>query len=514
MIPKEVLRRREERLAEKAALEQAKKDGIAPKNPISIAGDTSDAGRVADQSVSRETGLHPDRVGRVEDAGRMTEPRKISNKQQRRLALYEPRPVPPKPTIPDGILIPEGEENWLSLWDLPEDQVERRVTREKKRKAAERKALRLKQQSGKVERRAARDEKRRVYREIKLEWKAIKGQQFLTVCNLGIGDADNNTEEQARQRTKLKSLEDEESKKIAVQINTAERKAAMDLCTSLGFTIENTPGTTEIKPKALGMKGVDVDFDAIEKAEKQGNIQLRQDNSKSNSKRVDLGKSAADTKTEHVSTAETKVHPADDEFIRFDVGDGQDFQTLNYNHKLRRKLRRAIDNAEIRKEMLVRDRAVEYFKEKGEEIPLVLLTSSRPLNIKGHRILDNGKLETAKQERVRARVELTEFNIQMKVLRRQAKDAAVYAGLEKHAQLTGKIKESAEQGQAAVSSTVDLPVDGRSGNRKRSLSDSEDTTSDIGSESLGATSVSEAGPDSADSKVLGRIEHSAKRRKI
>ena len=49
------------------------------------------------------------------------------------------------------------------------------MIREKRREAAARKALRVKQQSGKVERRMARDEKRRVYRGLKLEWGAIKG---------------------------------------------------------------------------------------------------------------------------------------------------------------------------------------------------------------------------------------------------------------------------------------------------------------------------------------------------
>ena len=101
--------------------------------------------------------------------------KQISKTQQKKLAVFTPRPPPPKPTIPAGILIPDGEEDWLSFWDLSDGELERRVLREKRRKAAVRKALRVKQQSGKVERRAARDEKRRVYRELKLTWKIIKG---------------------------------------------------------------------------------------------------------------------------------------------------------------------------------------------------------------------------------------------------------------------------------------------------------------------------------------------------
>ena len=113
-----------------------------------------------------------------------------------------------------------------------------------------------------------------------------------------------------------------------------------------------------------------------------------------------------------------------------------------YNHKLRRKLRRAIDNAEIRKEMLVRQRALDYCGDKHIEVPPELKTPYKPINFRGQIILENGTLETAKQERVRARMELAEFDTQMRILRRQAKKAAIYAGLRKHAELIGKILSS------------------------------------------------------------------------
>ena len=148
-----------------------------------------------------------------------------------------------------------------------------------------------------------------------------------------------------------------------------ERKAALDLCQALGFTIENTPGTDEIKPKALGMKGVDVDFDAIEKSDRQGDIRLKKPTANSSSKRVDLSKAAKSGKVEYISTGPNEAQDEGNEFIEFEVGQGQEYQTLNFNHKVRRKLRRAIDNAEIKKEMLVRDRTIEHLKGKGEEVP-------------------------------------------------------------------------------------------------------------------------------------------------
>lgn len=119
-------------------------------------------------------GVNPARQQQIQMSGEAPV-KQMSKNQQKKLALFEERPPPPKPIIPEGIEIPEGEENWLALWDISDDELERRVIREKKRKAADRKALREKQKEGKAERRAARDERRKVYREKKLEWKAIKG---------------------------------------------------------------------------------------------------------------------------------------------------------------------------------------------------------------------------------------------------------------------------------------------------------------------------------------------------
>ena len=356
-------------------------------------------------------------------------PTGMSKTQQKKLEALKPRPPPPKPVLPEGIFIPEGEENFLELWDLPDTELERRVLREKRRKAAARKALRIKQQSGKAERRMARDEKRRVYRDIKLVWKTIK-------------------EHQVRERTLMKSMEDEESKKIAVDVNLFERKAAMDHCTALGFTLGNTEGVKDIKPRALGMKGVEVDFDAIEPDEK-GSIRLKnpgKDTKPRNPKRVDLGVIPGNAqsfipapRSGPKATGDENDRVDAEEFIKLDVGSEHQFQELSYNHRLRRKLRRALDNAQVEKEKLVRERAIAHYKDKGLEVPEVLKTAYKPVNTPGSRILENGTLETAKQERVRARVELAEYNTFMKVLRKQAKQTALEAGLRKHAEVTGRI---------------------------------------------------------------------------
>lgn len=241
-------------------------------------------------------------------------------------------------------------------------------------------------------------------------------------------------EEQTREKIRLKSIEDEESKKIAVDVNILERKAALDCCAALGFTLANTTGVDEIKPRALGMKGVEVDFDAIEIGESRADVKPKKANG-----RVNLGDVPDNAKAEYISKGRQSEDGQPEDFIKLDVGEGQDFETLNYNHRLRRKLRRAIDNAEIRKETLVRQRALDHCNEQNIEVPPELRTPYKPINIKGQRILDDGTLETAKQERVRARIDLAEFNTQMRVLRKQAKEAAIYAGLRKHAELIGKL---------------------------------------------------------------------------
>lgn len=218
-----------------------------------------------------------------------------------------------------------------------------------------------------------------------------------------------------------------------MEINDTERKVALDLCELIGFTIENTPGTKEIKPRALGMRGREVNFDMIKASTSQCNAKQK------GNKRIDLGGAAWEAQE---SIPSNQVHDntvANEEFIRLDVGPGQDHEALSYNHKLRRKLRRALDHAQVQKEMLVRQRTIEFLQMNGSKPPAELTTDSKAVNVRGVRILESGAVETAKQERVRARLDLAEFNQASRVLRKQAKQCAIEAGLRKHAQLTGRL---------------------------------------------------------------------------
>lgn len=178
VIAEESLRRREERARAKAAAERTTNE-IEANTSLTAPKLDQEKDRLTDKSgdapSTREDGLGQGHFARMEGVKPGEALSRLSKSQQKKRAALEPRPPPPKPTIPENVPIPEGEQNWVALWDLPDEELERRTIREKRRKAAERKALRIKQKSGKAERRMARDEKRRVYRDMKLTWKAIKG---------------------------------------------------------------------------------------------------------------------------------------------------------------------------------------------------------------------------------------------------------------------------------------------------------------------------------------------------
>ena len=212
----------------------------------------------------------------------------------------------------------------------------------------------------------------------------------------------------------------------------------MERCAELGFNLTNTPGVDEIRPKAMGMKGVEVDFDKIQIERKPTEAMP-----KSKSKRIDLGVVADDSKTQLISTKGGDGREDAGDFIELDAGDDQGFEALGYNHKLRRKLRRAVEAADIKKELLVRQQALEHCLAKNIEPPIELQTPHKPVSVRGQRVLEDGRLETAKQERVRMRMELAEYNKAARVLRKQAKQAAIEAGLRKFAELTGAVSHIA-----------------------------------------------------------------------
>lgn len=169
----------------KAALEQVKKNGLEIQPTIDKLEPSSQLADIANKNDLQPLpkGMNPDRFAQMNSGKSDLNSTGMSKTQLKKREALAPRPPPPKPIIPEGISIPADEENWLASWDLSDHELERRVIKEKRRKAAERKALRVKQQTGKVERRVARDEKRRTYREVKLTWKVIKGMSHIITRN-------------------------------------------------------------------------------------------------------------------------------------------------------------------------------------------------------------------------------------------------------------------------------------------------------------------------------------------
>ena len=220
-----------------------------------------------------------------------------------------------------------------------------------------------------------------------------------------------------------------------------DREEAIKKCAEFGCTIDNTPGTEDIKPKLQGMKGRIIDFDDLEFGEGLMDIRLKSQNDEKptlGSRRVDLSK-VPQMEEVYIGAAESDSDEDVEDYIKLEIGEGQDFQALNLNHRLRRKIRRAIDAAQVQREILVRNRVFQICEEEGVNPPAELTTCQRPVHEKGQRVLENGMLESAKQERVRQRVELAEFNKAAKVLRHQAKERSLEAGLRVHAELMGKI---------------------------------------------------------------------------
>jgi hypothetical protein len=187
------------------------------------------------------------------------------------------------------------------------------------------------------------------------------------------------------------------------------------------------------------MKGKEVDFDAIQIGTRPSELKIKDEKLAKQFKpgtqgnRVDLGRMADEWKVKEVLYDEDTPEEMEGDYVGFDFGDEaaneQQFEALNYNHKLRRKLHRALEAAQIEKEKLVRAKAREHCEQNGLLVPPELAAEYKPIKLVGKRILADGSIETEKQERVRKRLELAEYNKAAKVLRQQAKAEAIEAGL-------------------------------------------------------------------------------------
>ncbi|TVY14227.1 hypothetical protein LARI1_G006097 [Lachnellula arida] len=120
--------------------------------------------RSQEAKAAREAGVvpppnvNPERQGQILNS--QGQPKKLSKKQQQKLAALNPKNVPPQPVLPEGIETPEGEENFIALWELDDKGIQDRINKHKKDKRAAAKALRRKQQEQKKFNRALKVKKK------------------------------------------------------------------------------------------------------------------------------------------------------------------------------------------------------------------------------------------------------------------------------------------------------------------------------------------------------------------
>ncbi|KAI9888312.1 MAG: hypothetical protein M1814_000587 [Vezdaea aestivalis] len=406
IITIEALEIREKRLADKQARDEAAAAAGPNHNPFNS------------NSANGNNGITPERQAQILILQQMPGywPG-MSNRQQKKLLLYAPQPIPPRPIIPEGISLPEGETDWGAEWDISDNEIDRRLKREKRDKVTTRKEFRRKQQAGKAERRMARDEKRKVYRELKDAWKAIKAKEKAN-------------------RSTIRVLEDQLNHQLAMELNDHDRLVALHYCDLLGFTLANTDGVNDIKPTVTGLKGIDFDWDDIEIGEGKLDFKIKR---KAENSFTDNSNPNLTSLGPRTSKATSTATASQSNFISFAPTETTDLGSLNY--KIRKKLQMSLDRCELEKEKHVRERALEYLTEHGMTHPPQLLTELHPKSKTGKLVLPNGLLETDKQLRIRARVELAEFNKFMKVLRAQAKEQSIYAGLKKYADAMAAAEE-------------------------------------------------------------------------
>jgi hypothetical protein len=154
---KERLRKIEElkiqRERDRKAAEEAKQVTQAIKQA------TKEARRRGADPPTTIEGINPERLAQIQSAPA----HHISNTQKKKKDLYAPKPVTPKPVIPEGIAIPEGEENMIALWDITDEDIQKRLNEVKRKKGQERAAFKKQQKKEKIFRRAMKAKKKQAH---------------------------------------------------------------------------------------------------------------------------------------------------------------------------------------------------------------------------------------------------------------------------------------------------------------------------------------------------------------
>ncbi|CAG8958171.1 hypothetical protein HYFRA_00000523 [Hymenoscyphus fraxineus] len=152
-------------------------------------------------------GINPERMplikGGIPVANPAAPAKKLSNKQRARLAASLPKPVPPRPILPPGITIPMGEEDFISQFDITDEDIQKRLSKAKGAKKIAAKQLRRVQQEQKKFNKAMKIKKKQAANRGEI-WDPIKAKKEV----LGEQEA----EEAAKEAEEAKKSDDEEGK--------------------------------------------------------------------------------------------------------------------------------------------------------------------------------------------------------------------------------------------------------------------------------------------------------------
>jgi hypothetical protein len=160
----------------------------------------------------------------------------VSKTQQQKKARLEPRPPPLKPVIPGGITLPEGEVNFISMWDITDEQIQKRLSEEKRKKSSARSNLRREQKAQKKINKAMKLLKRQTENRGE-KWDQIEGRKI--VMKAQEGDA---SEEDSQE-----SSEDNDSENEDQDIEEIEEADEVNETQKVEKPVESAPAVQESK---------------------------------------------------------------------------------------------------------------------------------------------------------------------------------------------------------------------------------------------------------------------------
>ena len=214
---------------------------------IKLAAERGAAEEAAKKEAERqklEDAVNPERQALIQTGPK---PPRISKKQQKRQALYAPKPVPPKPILPEGISIPEGEEDFISQFDITDEGILKRLSEQKKKKSLAARALRRKQKEESKFRKAMKLMKKEADRlGVLFDADAAK-KEILGLTKRKKTESDSGSDTTSDSESESDSEAEEEVKKLEAKVDCQKpKKAKKGLESKVAETVANVePVETE-----------------------------------------------------------------------------------------------------------------------------------------------------------------------------------------------------------------------------------------------------------------------------